>query len=88
MYKAGSKCYYFDSFGFPAPKEIERLVPSYVFSEKQIQGISESSCGFFCIAFAKYMTACKNKELGYNQFINLFGKPTYNGKVLRMLIKP
>jgi len=87
MFKSGSKCFYFDSFGFPAPIEIERLVKSYVFSDKQIQGINESSCGFFVIAFAKYMTACKNKELGYNQFINLFGKPTHNGKILRMLIK-
>jgi len=87
MYKSGSKCFYFDSFGFLAPKEIERLVKSYVFSDKQIQGINESSCGFFVIAFARFLTSCKNKELGYNQFINLFGKPTHNGKILRMLIK-
>ena len=86
IYKSGNKCYYFDSFGCGAPDEIERIEPSYVYSHKQIQGISQSSCGFFVIAFVLFLNAHKDKEQAYKQFEGMFSTPKNNEKILQMLL--
>jgi hypothetical protein len=55
---------YYDSFGFPAPEEIEDLLHKYEYNKKQIQDIKSTSCGFYCIAFIKFMI---NKQDKYNR---------------------
>ena len=47
---------YYDSFGFPAPVEVENVIKkdggkSYVSMENQIQDVDHTSCGFYVIAF-------------------------------------
>lgn len=66
---------YFDSFGFPAPVEIEKLIKPYIFNDKTIQDYKSSSCGYFCIAFIKFIEEHKNYNDIYkinDAFISIF----------------
>ena len=70
------KIYYFDPFGFVAPKEVEKIIKPYIYSNIQCQDINSTSCGYFCIAFCLYMND-KEKEgcdplESFNDFINMF----------------
>lgn len=80
---------YFDSFGFVPPKEIEMVFsPDYIYNAKQIQDISSSACGFFCIAFIAYTSrGCelspnfkkqnrKPSRVDFQSFCDLFSKDT------------
>ena len=60
------KILYFDSFGFPPPKRIEKFMkksnnpgtgePKLIeYNSRQIQDISESSCGYWAVWFVKQM---------------------------------
>lgn len=79
---------YFDSFGFVPPEEIENKAKPYIYNKKDIQSISSSSCGFYCIAFIKYLNKSKDKPKDYLTFINLFN--TYdkdeNERILQGLL--
>ena len=49
-------CYYFDSFGFPPPKAIQRFVPqdrTLFWSRKQVQDPDSTSCGYFALDFLR-----------------------------------
>ena len=49
--KAGM-CYYFDSFGFPPPKEVAEYLNKYdkrYYNSFEIQKINQVICGHFCI---------------------------------------
>lgn len=73
LLKDGAKYYYFDSFGFPAPLEVEDKIPKeYTYSEKHIQTEPSTACGFYVVAWIKYMNEHKNKSKAYNMFINSF----------------
>ena len=73
LVKDGSHYYYFDAFGFPAPKEVQKRVGHYIWSDKDIQSMASTSCGWYCIAFIKHLYKKKNKEKAYNDFLHLFG---------------
>jgi len=81
--------YYFDAFGFLCPKHIEDLIgKKYMYSDKEIQGLKSSSCGFYCIAFLKFLNNKKDKELFYKAFLDLFdnNKWEHNEVVLYTLL--
>jgi hypothetical protein len=49
--KSGT-CYYFDSFGFPPPKEVEDYLHKFdkrYYNSFEIQKINQVICGHFCI---------------------------------------
>lgn len=52
-----SQCFYFDPFGIVPPKAVMSFCKKkrVCFSETQVQDLSSSKCGFFCIAFLSYM---------------------------------
>jgi len=73
LLKTKNKYYYFDSFGFMSPEDVEERIPKeYIYSDKQIQTEASTACGFYVVAFIKYMSSIKNKIIGYNNFINMF----------------
>lgn len=86
--------FWFDSFGFPPPKEVERSVykdarrkTEITWSAKQLQDINHTSCGFFVVAFIRFMNRKnKDKEKLYNQFLKKFGEPSENDVVVKKLI--
>jgi len=72
--------FWWDSFGFPPPTEIELLLNSYDYNKYDIQNISTSSCGFYCIAFIKFLYNKKDKKKAFETFINLFKDNTFNNE--------
>ena len=79
---------YYDAFGFLAPEAIEdKINKSYYYNKRDIQNINSSSCGFYCIAFIKYIQNKKNKLEAFDKFISLFsGNTKQNEKVLYDLL--
>ena len=79
---------WYDSFGFLAPEAIEdKINKSYYYNKRDIQNINSSSCGFYCIAFIKYLYFKKNKLEAFDKFISLFsGNTKQNEKVLYDLL--
>ena len=73
---------YYDSFGFPAPEEIEDLINKYKYNKKQIQNINSTSCGYFCIAFIKFMKNKKDKIKAFDTFNSIFGDNTTNNEII------
>jgi hypothetical protein len=74
--------FYYDSFGFPAPEEIEDLLHKYEYNKKQIQDIKSTSCGFYCIAFIKFMINKQDKMKAFNTFCNLFRANTIDNEII------
>ena len=60
--------YYFDSFGFGPPNEIMQKCKNMLYyNNKQIQHLSSSSCGFYCLALIK----TNDFEKFLNEFTNV-----------------
>ena len=72
LIKDGSDYYYFDSFGFPAPIEVEHRIGDYTWSDIDIQSIMSSSCGWFVISWIRCMHKKKDKKKAYANFLKLF----------------
>jgi len=98
-----TKYLYFDSFGFPAPVEVERAIlrdavfsspqrrsmrkTDYFSMENQLQDIDHTSCGFYVIAFIKFLHKKKDKVKAYLQFIKLFtDDPSHNDQILEKIL--
>ena len=82
--KCGDNCIYFDSFGVIMPKEIEQLIfkkaESCKYNNYEIQGINQTSCGYYCLACLKFLedTFEYNLYKFFDSFIGLFSK--YKGR--------
>ncbi len=76
LIKDGDIFYYFDSFGFPAPAPIEQRATDTIWSDVDIQSIVSSSCGWFCIAWIRFMKGKKDKKKAYANFLKLFSSRT------------
>ena len=75
---------YFDSFGFVPPTQVDHKIAPYIYSDPDIQDYNKSSaCGFFCIAFIKFLYNKNNKDKAFETFIKLFNNETqHNDKIL------
>lgn len=73
---------YFDSYGFVPPREIEILLKNYKYNKNDIQSIDSSSCGFYVIAFIKFLYNKINKEKAFETFINLFKPNTCQNEII------
>ena len=76
LYYHPLKSYYFDSFGFVPPEEIENIIIPYNHNNKDIQDYDSDACGYYCIAFINFLNDKQNKEMAFNEFIHLFKKKT------------
>jgi hypothetical protein len=89
LLKDGDKYYYFDSYGFVASAEVEDQIGEYMYSNLQLQHLNSSSCGWFCIAWMKWMQEHqhKDKKICYESFLKLFSKdPKENEIILNDLL--
>ena len=78
---------WFDSFGFVPPEEIELLLEDYNYNDNDLQNIHSSSCGFYCIAFIKFLYNKKDKVEAYKTFLNLFKENTFqNERILKQIL--
>lgn len=79
--------FYFDPFGFPPPAEVEKKIGNYIWNEDHIQDIDTSSCGYYCIAFVKFMASKMNPKEKFRTFVSLFSKDVdKNERILDMLL--
>jgi len=84
LYYHPLKSYYFDSFGFVPPFDVEDIISPYIHNNKDIQDFDSDACGYYCIAFIKFLNDKENKELGFKEFLRLFSnKTTENDNILK-----
>ena len=89
LLKDGDKYFYFDSYGFPASQEVEDQIGQYIYSDLQLQHLNSSSCGYYVIAFMRFMQNHKHKDkkIYYKSFLNLFSEdPKENEMILHELL--
>lgn len=67
---------WFDPFGFIANQNVQNKIIPYIFNDKDLQDIKSSSCGFYCIAFIKFLHDKKNIFKAFDVFLNLFKNDT------------
>jgi hypothetical protein len=78
---------YYDSFGFIAPLEVQEKIMPYIYNENEIQNYKSSACGYYCIAFIKFLHNKTNKEEAFKTFLKLFNLQTFkNDKILYDLL--
>jgi hypothetical protein len=82
LMKDGKDYYYFDSYGFVASAEVEDQIGEYIYSDIDIQHLNSSSCGFFCIAWMRWMQDHKNKKLAFSNFLKLFNEDSKKNEVI------
>ena len=86
-YNYPSTSIYFDSYGFIAPRDVQQKITPYIFNDAEIQDFNSSACGFYCIAFIKFLHDKTDKELMYKTFLKLFKLETIkNDKILQELL--
>ena len=76
--------YYCDSFGFVPPLEVEQRIKPYLYNNKDIQDFNSEACGYYCLAFIKFLYDKNDKELAFKEFLKMFGKKTIeNDNILK-----
>jgi len=90
-----TKALWFDPFGLDMPREIEEYLEDYKpipYSNRQIQGISQTECGWYCLACDLSLERKDDKETyleHFEKFLSLWSdKPSTNLKYLKALFKP
>lgn len=82
-FKYGKNIEYYDSIGFPPPIEVMRLQSSQgnlLWSNKQIQDLGSTACGWYCIARI-------TSKLPYKKFIDKFSNdPFINDRILKKML--
>lgn len=75
---------YFDAFGFAPPIEImEKAKGNIIYSEKQIQDIDATTCGWFCIGAIVSDKGYGSAQSHFNKYISMFSKNTnINDRIL------
>ena len=76
LYHTPTFSYYFDSFGFVPPLEVEEKIKPYLYNDKDIQDLNSKACGWYCIAFIKFLHNKSNKEIAFKEFLKLFKNKT------------
>ena len=82
LYHTPTYSYYYDSYGFVPPLEVQEKIIPYTYNDLEIQDINSTACGFYCIAFVLYLNKKMNIEKAFMQFINLFGKDTERNEAI------
>ena len=82
LYYTPNFSYYYDSFGFVPPIEIQNKIIPYIYNDNEIQDIDSTACGFYCVAFVLYLNKKINIERAFMEFINLFGKDTERNEAI------
>lgn len=74
---SAKKCLYMDSFSMPPPEKLfdylEKKYKKVNYNRMEIQDMDSTYCGYFCIAFFKFM---KNKNATLKGFQRLFSPDT------------
>lgn len=87
LYHTPTFSYYYDSYGFVPPLEVQEKIIPYMYNDMEIQDLDSTACGFYCIAFILFLHKKTNIEGAFMGFINLFGKDTErNERILHQIL--
>jgi hypothetical protein len=75
------KYFYHDSYGMIGPKILDKY--DYIYSETDLQSLSSTACGFYCVAWLKSMTRGGDGTNNYEQFIDAFKSKEDNDTTLK-----
>lgn len=67
---------YFDSYGFVPPLEVEQKIKPYIYNDADIQDFNSEACGYYALAFIKFLNDKTNKEVAFKEFLKLFKNNT------------
>lgn len=67
---------YFDSYGFVPPLEVEQKIKPYIYNDADIQDFNSEACGYYALAFIKFLNDKTNKEIAFKEFLKLFKNNT------------
>ena len=89
LIKKGDKFYYFDSYGVVPPLDVQNVIgKKFRGSNRTVQDLNSSSCGWFCIAFLRFMNHKQDLDKTYESFIKMFMDNTIeNEKILNGLLR-
>lgn len=80
--------YYFDSYGFVPPLEVEQKIKPYLYNDADIQDFNSEACGYYALAFIKFLYDKTNKEVAFKEFLRLFKNNTKeNDNILQKYLK-
>lgn len=86
---------FFDPFGLDMPKEVSEFLSPFKpipYSNRQIQGLRQEECGWYCISCDYSLEYKQNDETykeDFEKFISLWSdEPSKNLKILKALFKP
>lgn len=89
------KCLYFDPFGLDMPEDVSEYFKEFkpiAFSNKQIQNIRSTQCGWYCVACDYELTHKPINDTylqDYKEFLDLWSDdPTDNLELLKEYFKP
>ena len=68
--------YYFDSYGFVPPLEVEQKIKPYIYNDADIQDFDSKACGYYALAFIKFLYDKTNKEVAFKEFLRQFKNNT------------
>jgi hypothetical protein len=82
------KSLYNDSFGFVPPLELEEKIKPYIYNNKDLQDWNSDACGWYAIAFIKFLHDKNDKEKAFKEYLNLFKNNTKeNDAILKNYLK-
>jgi hypothetical protein len=88
LYYHPLKSYYCDSFGFVPPLEVEQKIKPYLYNDSDIQDFNSEACGYYCLAFIKFLYDKTDKEIAFKEFLKMFGKKTIeNDNILKKYLE-
>ena len=67
---------YNDSFGFVPPVEIEKKIKPFTYNDRDIQDFNSDACGYYALAFIKFLHNKQNKKEAFKQFLQMFKNKT------------
>ena len=88
LVKDKDKFYYYDSFGFVMPQELEDKVKDYYWNKTQNQDLNQTSCGYYVVACIKYLDKRTDKRKALDEYVSLFKADTkQNDMVLKTMLQ-
>jgi hypothetical protein len=67
--------------------QYKQKIKPYIYNDKEIQNYNSSACGYYCIAFIKFLHNKTDKEESFLTFLKLFNiKTHHNDKILYDLL--
>ena len=68
--------FYFDSMGFIAPEELEKIMNEYIYNSRELQDEKATSCGWWVLTCILETEKDEKDEFNFKKFLYGFGNNT------------